>query len=107
MRATGIFPSDVRPLVNANTLLGEPLWRPPAPNGFSDMNDAWTDGLASRLDIANRFARQIGEMIDPETVAEQSFGPLLSRDTQETLARAESRAQAVALLLMAPEFQRR
>jgi len=107
MRATGIFPSDVRPLVNANTLLGEPLWRPPAPNGFSDMNDAWTDGLAARLDIANRFARQIGEMIDPETVAEQSFGPLLSRDTQETLARAESRAQAVALLLMAPEFQRR
>jgi len=107
MRATGIFPSDVRPLVNADNLLGEPLWRPPAPNGFSDMNDAWTDGLASRLDIANRFSRQIGEMIDPETVAEQSFGPLLSRDTRETIARAESRAQAVALLLMAPEFQRR
>ena len=107
MRATGISPTDVRPLVNANTLLGEPLWRPPAPNGFSDMNDAWTDGLAARLDIANRFARQIGEMIDPETVAEQSFGPLLSPDTRETIARAESRAQAVALLLMAPEFQRR
>ena len=107
MRATGIFPSDVRPLVRANTLLGEPLWRPPAPNGFSDLNDAWTDGLASRLDIANRFARQVAEMVDPETVAEQSFGPLLSRDTQETLRRAESRAQAVALLLMAPEFQRR
>ncbi|MBS0245272.1 MAG: DUF1800 family protein [Proteobacteria bacterium] len=107
MRATGILPSDVRPLINADNMLGEPLWRPPAPNGFSDMNDAWTDGLASRLDIANRFSRQVAELVDPETVAEQSFGPLLSRDTRETLARAESRAQAVALLLMAPEFQRR
>ena len=107
MRAIGMAPSDVRPLVNANTLLGEPLWRPPAPNGFSDMSDAWTDGLAPRLDIANRFARQVAELIDPETVAEASFGALLSRETQQAVRRAESRAQAVALLLMAPEFQRR
>jgi uncharacterized protein (DUF1800 family) len=107
MRAVGMSPSDVRPLVRANTMLGEPLWQPPAPNGFSDMSDAWTDGLPQRLDIANRFARQIGEMIDPDTVADATFGPLLSRDTRETVTRAESRAQAVALLLMAPEFQRR
>lgn len=107
MRAVGMSPSDVRPLVRANTMLGEPLWQPPAPNGFSDMSDAWTDGLPQRLDIANRFARQVGEMIDPDTVADATFGPLLSRDTRETVTRAESRAQAVALLLMAPEFQRR
>ena len=107
MRAVGIRPSDVRPLVRANTMLGEPLWQPPAPNGFSDMSDAWADGLPQRLDIANRFARQVGEMIDSDAVAEATFGPLLSRETRETVTRAESRAQAVALLLMAPEFQRR
>jgi uncharacterized protein (DUF1800 family) len=107
LRATGIFPSDTRPIVRAQALLGEPLWRPPAPNGFSDGNDAWMDGLAQRLDIANKFARTTGELIDPEAVADASFGPLLSNDTRETLSRAESRTQAVALLLMSPEFQRR
>ncbi len=107
LRATGIFPSDMRPIERSQALLGEPLWRPPAPNGFSDGNDAWMDGLAQRLDIANRFSRMTGELIDPEAVADASFGPLLSNDTRETLARAESRTQAVALLLMSPEFQRR
>ena len=38
-------------------LLGEPLWRPPAPKGFSDEEAAWLDGLAQRLDIANTFAQ--------------------------------------------------
>jgi len=107
LRATGISPSDVRPLIQAQNLLGEPLWRPPAPNGFSDDSAAWMDGLAQRLDIANQFARRTGDLIDPQTVAEASFGPLLSNDTQQTVARAESRQQAVALLLMSPEFQRR
>jgi uncharacterized protein (DUF1800 family) len=107
LRATGINPTDVRPLVQALNLLGEPLWRPSAPNGFSDDSNAWMDGLAQRLDIANRFAQRTGELIDPETVADAALGPLLSKDTRETLSRAESRTQAIALLLMSPEFQRR
>jgi uncharacterized protein (DUF1800 family) len=107
LRATGIAPSDVRPMVQAQNLLGEPLWRPPAPNGFSDDSAAWMDGLAQRLDIANQFARRTGDLIDPQAVAEASFGPLLSKDTAQTVARAESRQQGVALLLMSPEFQRR
>ena len=107
LRSTGIAPSDVRPLVQAQNLLGEPLWRPPAPNGFSDDSAAWMDGLAQRLDISNQFARRTGDLIDPQAVAEASFGPLLSKDTQEALARAESRQQGVALLLMSPEMQRR
>lgn len=107
LRATGISPSDVRPQVQAQNMLGEPLWRPPAPNGFSDDSAAWMDGLAQRLDIANQFARRTGDLIDPEQVADSAFGPLLSTDTRQTLAAAESRSQAVALLLMSPEFQRR
>jgi uncharacterized protein (DUF1800 family) len=31
----------------------------------------------------------------------------LSKETKQTIALAESRSQAIALLLMAPEFQRR
>src|SRR5262249_30147924 len=34
LRATGANPPDVRPVIQAQNLLGEPLWRPSAPKGF-------------------------------------------------------------------------
>ena len=107
MRASGMMMSDVRRVINTLNLLGEPLWRPPAPKGFSDDSATWLDGLAQRLDIANEIARRIGGMTDPEAVAEDALGPLASAETRQTIARAESRQQALALLLMSPEFQRR
>jgi uncharacterized protein (DUF1800 family) len=63
--------------------------------------------LSQRLDAANNFARRNAELIDPEMVVETTLGPLASRETRQMIARAESRAQALALLLMAPEFLRR
>jgi uncharacterized protein (DUF1800 family) len=107
MRASGMMMPDGRRIINTLNLLGEPLWRPPAPKGFSDDSAAWLDGLTQRLDIANEMARRIGGMTDPETVADDALGPLASIETRQTIARAESRQQALALLLMSPEFQRR
>jgi uncharacterized protein (DUF1800 family) len=107
LRAVGVKPPDVRPVLQAQNLLGEPLWRVPAPNGFSDDSAAWMDGLAQRLDISNQIARRASVAIDPDALAEDVLGPLLSNETRQTLAHAESRPQALALLLMAPEFQRR
>ena len=108
MRASRIEIGDVRRVINTQNLLGEPLWRPPAPKGFSDNSAAWVDGLAERLDIANQFARRVGNQIGrPDEMVEDALGPLASNETRQTVARAESGAQAVALLLMAPEFQRR
>ncbi len=107
LRALDLTPPDVRPLLQAQNLLGEPLWRPPAPNGFSDNSATWMDGLAQRLDIANTMARRVGALTDPAAIADRALGPLLSNDTRQAVARAESRPQAIALLLMAPEFQRR
>jgi uncharacterized protein (DUF1800 family) len=107
LRATGVNPADVRPVMQAQNLLGEPLWRPPAPNGFADDDGTWLDGLAQRLDVANQFARMFGGEVDPKAVFEETLAPIASADTRQTIARAESRPQALALLLMAPEFQRR
>ena len=107
LRALNLTPPDVRPFLQAQNMLGEPLWRPPAPNGFSDESAPWMDGLAQRLDIANNLSRRVGEFIDPDAVAGRALGPLLSKETKQTIAFAESRPQAIALLLMAPEFQRR
>jgi uncharacterized protein (DUF1800 family) len=107
VRATGSDPSDIRPLLQAQNLLGEPLWRPPAPNGFADQDAAWIDGMAQRLDIATQAARRLGGQADPRAVMDAALGPLASADTRQTVNRAESRPQALALLFMAPEFQRR
>jgi uncharacterized protein (DUF1800 family) len=108
LRATGFMPQDVRRIVNAQNLLGEPLWRPPAPKGFSDDNAAWIDGLAGRLDIANQIARLAGGRgREPDDMVESALGPLASNETREAVKRAASPPQALALLLMAPEFQKR
>ena len=107
LRATGVPVPDIRPILNAQTLLGEPLWRPPAPKGFPDNEASWLDGLAQRLDIANQLARRVAALVDPGQTADAALGPLASEQTRQAIRRAESRPQALALLLMAPEFQRR
>jgi uncharacterized protein (DUF1800 family) len=106
LRATG-QKGDIQRIVGGLNLLGEPLWRPPAPKGFPDDNAAWLDGLAQRLDIANAFAQRIADQLDPQAIAETAIGPLASAETREAIGRAESKPQALALLLMASEFLRR
>jgi uncharacterized protein (DUF1800 family) len=106
-RATGVTAPDARPIIGALNMLGEPLWRPPAPKGFDDVNAAWLDGLAQRLDIANQFGRRVSQPVDPKELVETALGPLATSETRQAVARAESRPQAVALLLMSAEFQRR
>ena len=92
-------------VMNAQATLGEPLWRPPAPNGFSDTEAAWIDGVPKRLDVANIFAGRVPAP-DPQTLLETSLGPLASPASRATVARAETRRQALALLVLTPEFLR-
>ncbi len=93
-------------IMNAQVALGAPLWRPPAPNGYADIEAAWIDGLPRRIDIATEFAGRAAHA-EPLDLLENKLGPLASVQTRETVARAESRSQALALLVMAPEFLRR
>jgi uncharacterized protein (DUF1800 family) len=94
-------------MIQAQAALGEPLWRPPAPRGFLDDNSAWLDGLALRLDQANAYVQRANLEVDPAAALETALGPLASEETRRTVARAESKQQALVFLLMAPEFQRR
>jgi uncharacterized protein (DUF1800 family) len=107
LRAAGADEPRPERLLRAQMLLGQPLWRPPSPQGFSDQEDAWLDGLATRLDIANVFAVRAAGRLDPLAILDDALGPLASHETRETIRRAESRPQAFALLVMSPEFQRR
>jgi len=106
-RATGVTAPDAKPIIGTLNMLGEPLWRPPAPKGFDDVNAAWLDGLAQRLDIANQFGRRVTQPVDPKELVETVLGPLASPETRQAVSRAETRPQAIALLLMSAEFQRR
>jgi uncharacterized protein (DUF1800 family) len=100
---------DVVPIgqiMNTQATLGQPLWRPPAPNGYADTEAAWIDGVPRRIDIANQLAGR-ARVADPLALIDSALGPLASADTRATVARAESRTQALALLIMTPEFLRR
>ena len=106
-RAIGGGPVEARRVLDAHAYLGERFWRPNAPKGFSDEQSAWIDGLSQRLDIANRIGELVAARVDPAALVENSLGSLASAETRQTVARAESRQQAITLALMAPEFQRR
>jgi uncharacterized protein (DUF1800 family) len=99
--------SDAQRFANSQALLGQPLWRPSAPNGFADDEATWIDGLGRRLDIANAVGERVGERIEPDEMLDIALGPLPTSDTRAAIGRAESRQQALTLLFMSPEFQRR
>jgi len=107
LRAGGTLAPDIGPVMQAQNLLGEPLWRPSAPKGFADESGPWLDGLSQRVDIANQLARRMPAEADPREMFEEALGPIASSETRQAITRAESRPQALALLFMAPEFQRR
>ena len=106
VRAAGT-PADAARFTAGQATLGEPLWRPPSPKGYADDEATWINGMGRRLDIANAYAERIAGRVDPGYVTETVLGSALSAETTEAVGRAESRQQALALLFMAPELQRR
>ena len=106
IRATGER-GDPEPFALGLGRLGEPLWTPPSPKGFDDNEATWIDGIGQRLDIADNFAQRMADRIDQRELIETALGPLASNETRQAVARAESPQQALALVFMSPEFQRR
>ena len=107
LRAVGAQPESGILVTEAQNVLGEPLWHPPEPKGFSDQSAEWTDGIAERLDIASNASQRLLLPARPADVLDQTLGPLASGETRKTIDRAADGAQALALLFMAPEFQMR
>jgi uncharacterized protein (DUF1800 family) len=103
------IPDDPSRYLGGLNLLGQPLWTPAGPNGFPDSNAAWAapEGMKLRLDIASQVASRLGDNIDPRDLLELVAAGAASAETRHAIERAETRQQALALLLMSPEFQRR
>jgi uncharacterized protein (DUF1800 family) len=107
VRAAGVTQADPERFTGGLALLGEPLWRPSSPKGFADDEASWIDGMGRRLDIANIFAEREAAKVDPQDIIETVLGSCVSPEVKQIVGRAESRQQALALLFMSAEFQRR
>lgn len=116
-RALGMGAEAAAPALRSMRVLGQPQKSPPSPAGWPDRAEAWLapQQLLERVEwgaaMAYRAARGAksggaNEMpISDHALA--ILGPLLSQATHRRLTVTADRPQALALLLAAPEFQRR
>lgn len=102
---------DLEAMTAANMLrqLGQPTWQPGSPAGWDDIAASWAgpDALVRRVEVAQRLAGRTASSVDARALAEKLFPKALSDTTRASIARAESPAEGLALLLVSPEFVRR
>ncbi|HEX7912615.1 MAG TPA: DUF1800 domain-containing protein [Paraburkholderia sp.] len=91
------------------TQLGQPVWRPGSPAGYDDIAASWAapDALVRRVEVAQRFASQVGDRLDARALGQTLLAGSLSAPTASAVSHAESASTAIALLLVSPDFQRR
>jgi uncharacterized protein (DUF1800 family) len=109
LRALDITPSKPEEVVRSFHLLGQRQYTPGSPAGWSDIAKGWdgSDALMHRVLWASRMADRYDRGLDPLDLAASALGNYARPETLTALRRAASGPQALALLLMSPEFQRR
>lgn len=88
--------------------LGQPAFQAPSPAGWPDTATAWASPelLLRRVELGAKLGPLVGPLVrDPVAWAQDALGPSLSGDLRRALARAPSRADAIALALASPAFQ--
>ena len=96
---------------NALRTFGHFVWTAPSPAGWPDEDEAWASphAVVERLDWVRQIASGAPGAIDDDVrvYADALFGGTLSDFTRQAIARSETREQALTLMFMSPEFQRR
>lgn len=108
-RALNVSPQKPEEVVRTFELLGQRQYTPGSPAGWPDTSKSWdgSDGFLHRVLWASRVAGRYQQGLDPVDLAASSLGAYARPETLTALRRASSASQALALLLMSPEFQRR
>lgn len=109
-RAVGGEPRGIGQVNGVLGGLGQRPFGAPSPKGWPDEAAPWaaSDALVKRMQFAQTLAAVVGPRVqDPAALAERTLGGRLGPAAATAISRAESRPEAVALLLMSPEFQRR
>jgi uncharacterized protein (DUF1800 family) len=109
LRALNTSPREAVEVVRSFELLGQRQYTPGSPAGWPDISKSWdgSDALLHRVLWASRVADRYEEDWDPADLAASTLGAYARPETMKALRRASSSSQALALLLMSPEFQRR
>jgi uncharacterized protein (DUF1800 family) len=109
LRAFEIVPQRAEDVIHSFDLLGQRQYTPGSPAGWADTANSWdgSDALKHRVLWASRVAGRYEQGVNPLEIAVSSLGALVRPETLTSLRRAASASQALTLLLMSPEFQRR
>jgi uncharacterized protein (DUF1800 family) len=109
LRALGQNQLDAQAATAMMNELGQPVWKPGSPAGYDDIAASWAapEALMRRVEVAQRLAGRAGSSVDARALAEKVLPGALGEPTRTAIARAESPAEGLALLLVSPEFQRR
>jgi uncharacterized protein (DUF1800 family) len=107
-RAAGQPPRNPMPLIPQLNQLGQRPFSAPSPKGWPDDVATWAapDQIVKRLAWSQSFAAQNANL-EPMKVAQAALGARLTAPVQSAILSAESRPEALAILIMSPEFQRR
>ena len=109
--ALEIKPGDIRRLVERPLqLMGQPWQRPNGPDGWPEQDAAWItpQGVSARLRWAMSAPGLLQpDLPDPRRFVDQALGGFATRTVRFAAASAESRAEAIGLVLASPAFQRR
>jgi uncharacterized protein (DUF1800 family) len=109
LRALSVTPQKPEEVIRSFELLGQRQYTPGSPAGWPDTAKSWdgSDSLMHRVLWASRVAERYEQSASPVDIAAAALGGFARADTLAALRRASSGTQALALLLMSPEFQRR
>ncbi len=96
-------------IASVQNQLGQPIWKPGSPAGWDDVAATWAapDALLRRVEFAQRLASTVGDRLDARQLGARLIPASLAGATADQVARAESPANALALLLVSPDFLRR
>jgi uncharacterized protein (DUF1800 family) len=109
-RAVGAQPMDIRELALTLTQMGQKPFSAPSPKGWPEETGDWAapDAIMKRISWSEQFvARSAPADGQPVQWAQAALGAKLTPAVLTAVSRAESRPEALAILLMSPEFQRR
>ncbi len=108
-RGIGQRPSATTHVILTLRQLGQEVYRPQSPAGYADLAATWasSSGLMARVELAAQLATSVGDRHDPRKLATVILPGVASPATLAEIGRAESVTSGLALLLVAPEFQRR
>jgi uncharacterized protein (DUF1800 family) len=107
-RALALKKTNDKTLLDSLVSLGQQPFNAGSPAGFSDDEKDWlgASALMARIDWSNKVSGYL-KRVNAEKVMKLALGESVSDLTYQMVMRAESRQQALTLLLMSPEFQRR